>query len=112
MSEHVKRGATKVTDRETEYGWSGPDDDYINSVWVCRECGEPLEIRQRRGREAYVSIECECCTESLDVRIADLFDFEMETWDTATVAELGRGEFDADRSHEPGTDHSGGESDG
>jgi len=102
-TEHVKRGATKVTDRETEYDWSAREDGGINSVWVCRECNQPLEIRQRRGNDAYVSIECECCAESLDLRIADIFDFEMETWDTETVHKLGRGEF-GERAQEPDTD--------
>ncbi len=94
MAEHVKRGATKFTDRDVSYGWNGKEDDSINSVWICEECDEPLEIRQRRGRHAYISIGCSCGAESLDMRVSDLFDFEMEAWDTATISELGRGEFE------------------
>jgi hypothetical protein len=107
-TEHVKRGATKFTDRVIAYGWDGKNDDNINSVWICRECGDELEIRQRRGRHAYVSVGCSCGAESLDLRVSDLFEFKMKAWDTATVAELGRGEFADNRSQQPDTDRSGG----
>jgi hypothetical protein len=93
VTDHVKRGATKHTDREVSYEYNGIDGGHIVSVWCCEECGEPLELRYRAGNEAYAAIGCPCGAQSLDVRIADILQFEMEAWDTRTVSDLGRGEF-------------------
>lgn len=94
MSEHVKRGATRHENREVTYDPLA--DDPINSVWCCTECGDELELRQRQRQVNYVEIGCSCGAASLDLRIADLLDFEMDEWDTVTVAELGRGRFGDD----------------
>lgn len=94
MSEHVKRGATKHKNRDVSYDWNGPEGGQINSVWCCDECGDTLEVRQRAGKHAYVEIGCSCGASSLDLRISDLFEFEMESWDTVTVSELGRGSYE------------------
>ena len=88
MSDHIKRGAERHTDRTITYDTM--DDDAINSVWCCTECGEPLEVRQRKSH-AYVSLGCPCGAESLDLRMADLLEFKMEAWDTKVVHKLGRG---------------------
>ena len=87
MSEHVKRGATKHEDRDVSAKWDGIDDGNINSVWACTECDSPLEVRQRRGLDAYISLGCDCGANSLDLRVADLLSFEMDSWDTDTVQE-------------------------
>lgn len=91
MSEHVKRGATRHEDREVTYEYDA--EDPINSVWCCTECGDQLELRQRQGQVDYVEVGCSCGAASLDLRIADLLQFEMDEWDTVTVAELGRERF-------------------
>ena len=96
MTDHVKRGATKHEDRAVEYEFDA--EDPINSVWCCIECGDRLELRQRQEQVNYVEIGCSCGAESLELRIADLLQFSMETWDTETVAELGRGPFDGGQS--------------
>lgn len=88
MSDHVKRGALQIDNRDMDTEWEGSDDGRVNAVWMCQECDTPLEVHQRRGRDAYVSIECRCGAESLDLRIADIFDFDMETWDTEITAKL------------------------
>jgi hypothetical protein len=92
MSEHVKRGATKHEDRDTSYEWDGVEDGRINSIWCCTECDEPLEVKQRRGLDAYISLECGCGAASLDLRVADILEFEIDEWDTKTVRNLGRHE--------------------
>jgi len=94
MSEHVKRGATRYEDREITYEWDA--EDPINSVWCCTECGDTLELRQRQDQINYVEIGCSCGAASLELRIADLLQFEMPEWDTRTIAELGRGRFGDD----------------
>ena len=85
MSDHVKRGATLHTNRDTSTEWEGIDDGRINSEWKCVECGGAVKAKQRRGNDAYVSLECDCGAASLDLRIADVFDFEVEAWDNKTV---------------------------
>jgi len=89
MSEHVKRGATKHTNRDMRTDWEGIDDEGVNSRWFCTECDAHLRIHQRRGLHAYITVECPCGAESLDLRVADIFDFEMETWDTDPIVEGG-----------------------
>jgi len=91
MSDHVKRGATKHENREVSYEYDA--DDEIISVWCCTECGDRLEIRNRKGQVNYVEIGCSCGAESLDLRIADLLEFSMGSWDTTTSHKLGRGKF-------------------
>lgn len=88
MSEHVKRGAELYENRPIEY--VAADGDGIYAVWKCTECGEKLELRQRDGRHAYTEIGCGCGAASLDLRIADLLDLDIEAWDTETV--MGREE--------------------
>jgi len=92
VTEHVKRGATLHKDRDVSYEWDGIEDGNINSVWHCDECGDRLELRQRRGQELYVSIGCPCGAASLDVRIADILGCDVEEWDTKTADRLGRGD--------------------
>jgi hypothetical protein len=90
MSEHVKRGATKETNREVRYEWDTGDRSHINSIWCCTECDSVLEVRQRADRPAYISLECDCGAEALDLRVGDLLEFEMDSWGAKTVSELGR----------------------
>jgi len=52
------------------------------------------ELRNRAGQVDYVEIGCECGAESLDLRVADILEFEMGQWDTKTVHELGRGTYE------------------
>jgi len=89
MTDHVKRGATLHTDRDTSTEWDGIDDGRINAEWQCVECDGIVKAKQRRGLDAYISLECDCGAASLDVRIADVFDFEIDVWDTVTIAEIG-----------------------
>jgi len=93
MSDHVKRGAERHVDREVTYDTMA--DDEINSVWCCTECGDELELRYRPASgHNYVSVGCSCGAESLDLRIADLLEFKMESWDTVVAHKLNRGEGD------------------
>jgi hypothetical protein len=85
MSDHIKRGMELHTNRDTSTEWRGIDDGRLNSVWVCQECGGDLKAKQRRGNDAYVSLECECAAASVDLRIADTLQFEVETVDTETI---------------------------
>ena len=92
MTDHVKRGATLHTDRDTSREWDGIDDGRINAEWRCVECDGIVKAKQRRGNNAYVSLECDCGAASLDLRIADVFDFEVDAWDTETVTPDERGD--------------------
>jgi len=89
MSEHVKRGANAHTNRDMSTEWKGIDDGRVNSQWICVECENHLRVHQRRGLDAYITIECPCGAESLDVRLADMFEFSMTAWDTETITEIG-----------------------
>lgn len=91
MSEHVKRGAELQKDRDVEYNISMHD--AISGVWHCEQCGGKLELRQRTGRPAYTEISCECGAVSLDVRIADTLDLDIDEWDTKAPHELDRTEY-------------------
>jgi hypothetical protein len=86
MSDHIKRGATLHTERDTSTDWDSIDDGRINSEWCCKECGGNVKAKQRRGLNAYISLECDCGAASLDLRIADLLEFEIDAWDTVSVA--------------------------
>jgi hypothetical protein len=86
MSKHIKRGAELHVDRDTSTEWGGIDDGRINSEWQCNDCGGNIKAKQRRGLDAYISLECDCGAASLDLRIADILDFEVDAWDTVTIA--------------------------
>jgi DNA-directed RNA polymerase subunit RPC12/RpoP len=85
MSEHVKRGMEIQKNRTTDTDWKGIDDDRINSEWQCEKCGGRIVAKQRRGRDAYVSLECDCALVSVDVRLAGVFDLDIPEWDTEAV---------------------------
>ena len=85
MPEHVKRGATLHTERDTSKEWEGNEDGRINSEWRCVDCAGVVKAKQRRGLSAYISLECDCGAASLDLRVADILDFEVEAWDTVAV---------------------------
>lgn len=88
MSDHVKRGAELHHDRPVEKDVL--EDNAIYAVWTCAECGDDLQLRQRRGQHAYTEIGCGCGAASLDLRIADLLDLDIEAWTTETIEERQR----------------------
>lgn len=83
MNDHVKRGVELHRDRPVEYDML--EENAIYGVWHCSECGEKLELRQRRGQHAYTEIGCDCGAASLDLRIADTLDLDIDEWDTELV---------------------------
>ena len=82
MSEHVKRGLTHHSDREVTTEWEGVEDGNIRSVIRCTECGEKIEMRERRGMENYVELSCPCGAESLDIRIGCLVGLDIDSWES------------------------------
>lgn len=80
MSEHVKRGAELHRDRPV--GYDMLEEEAIYGVWHCTECDDKLELRQRRGYHAYTEIGCSCGAVSLDLRIADILDIDVDLWET------------------------------
>lgn len=85
MSDHVKRGMMHFKDRGVTTDWEAIEDGNINSVVRCKECGEKIELRNRRGNEAYISLGCPCGAESLDVRIGGYIALDVDSWENDTT---------------------------
>jgi hypothetical protein len=90
VSEHVKRGMEIQRGRPVKYEWEGIDDGNINSVWHCTECGDKLELRSRRGEDAYVEVGCGCGLVSLQLRIGGVIGLDIDEWESVTAQKLGR----------------------
>ncbi|UBF23444.1 hypothetical protein HRTV-28_gp6 [Halorubrum tailed virus 28] len=84
MSDHVKRGLTHHTDREVTTEWDGMDDGNVNAVVRCTECGKKIEMRYRRGMDAYVELSCPCGAHSIDVRIGGVVGLDIDVWEADT----------------------------
>jgi len=88
--EHVKRGATLVEDEDIEYEWEGAEDGTIRGVYHCLECGEKLEVRERRGMETYVELGCGCGAVSLHLKIGVTIGLDIDQWQSKHPRDLGR----------------------
>lgn len=84
MTDHVKRGMKIHTDRSVTTEWDGMDDGNVNAVVRCTECGEKIEMRYRRGMDAYVELGCPCGARSLDLRIGGVVGLDIDEWDADT----------------------------